>query len=202
MIGTREFTQYRGIESVISIPTKAHVFQCNESELNEWGPFWQARVMFRLFAILSALVGLVSYEFRPPEIWAKPIPFFQVEHQFLAPVSLYGPGHRGLDFVLEAEQRVLAPTSGLVTFSGPVVDRNIITIISSGGYLLSFEQICSSLRPGDFVERGLTLGKFCSINKAFESHCESCIHFSVRGNRGYLNPELFLGSLLPSVLKA
>jgi hypothetical protein len=151
-----------------------------------------------LFGNLESCLDYLRF-FRPWWVWSA---MSFVLHQFLAPVSLYGPGHRGLDFVLEAEQRVLAPTSGLVTFSGPVVDRNIITIISSGGYLLSFEQICSSWRPGDFVERGLTLGKFCSINKAFESHCESCIHFSVRGNRGYLNPELFLGSLLPSVLKA
>jgi hypothetical protein len=158
--------------------------------------------MFRLLAILSALIALANQEFRPPEIWAKPVPFFQVEHRFLAPVSLYGPGHRGLDFVLEAEQSVLAPTSGLVTFSGPVVDRNIITITNNSGYLLSFEQICSSLLPGDFVQRGQELGSFCSISKDFETHGESCVHFSVRSNRGYLNPELFLGSLLPSVLKA
>ena len=177
-------------------------FQCNESEVNEWRAFWQPLVMFRLFAILSTLVGLVSNELRPPEIWAKPIPFFQVKYQFSAPVSLYGPGHRGLDFVPEAEQSVLAPTSGLVTFSGPVVDRNIVTITTSSGYLISFEQICSSLLPGDTVRRGQELGKFCSINEDYESHCESCIHFSVRSNRGYLNPELFLGSLLPSVLKA
>ena len=84
----------------------------------------------------------------------SPFPFSKSNTNFLAPVSLYGPGHRGLDFVLEAEQRVLAPTSGLVTFSGPVVDRNIVTITSSGGYLLSFEQICSSLLPGDSVRTG------------------------------------------------
>ena len=158
--------------------------------------------MFRLLAILSALISLANQGIRPPEIWAKPVPFFQVERQFLAPVSLYGPGHRGLDFVLEAEQSVLAPTSGLVTFSGPVVDRNIVTITTSSGYLISFEEICSSLLPGDFVRRGQEIGKLCSINEDFESHCESCVHFSVRSNRGYLNPELFLGTLLPSVLKA
>ena len=158
--------------------------------------------MFRLLAILSALITIANQGIRPPEIWAKPIPFFQVEHQFSAPVSLYGSGHRGLDFALEAEQSVLAPTSGLVTFSGPVVDRNIVTITTSSGYLLSFEQICSLLLPGDFVRRGQELGKLCSINEDFESHCESCVHFSVRSNRGYLNPELFLGTLLPSVLKA
>ena len=157
--------------------------------------------MFRLLAILSALITLASQEFRPPEIWAKPIRFFQVKYQFSAPVSLYGSGHRGLDFVLEAEQSVLAPTSGLVTFSGPVVDRNIVTITTSSGYLLSFEQICSSMLPGDFVRRGQELGKLCSINEDFESHCESCVHFSVRSDRGYLNPELFLGTLMPSFLK-
>jgi hypothetical protein len=158
--------------------------------------------MFRLLAIFSVLVSVLSQEFRPPEIWAKPIPFFQVEQQFLAPVSLYGPGHRGLDFVLEGDQNISAPTSGLITFSGPVVDRNIVTITTDSGYLLSFEQICSSLLPGDFVQGGEKLGQFCSIGEGYESHCERCVHFSVRGNRGYLNPELFLGSLLPSVLKA
>ena len=158
--------------------------------------------MFRLLAIFWVLVSVVSQEFRPPEIWAKPVPFFQVEHQFLAPVSLYGPGHRGLDFVLGNDQKILAPASGLITFSGPVVDRNIVTISTASGYLLSFEQICTSLLPGDFVKRGAKLGQFCSISEAYKPHCESCVHFSVRGNRGYLNPELFLGSLPPSVLKS
>ena len=147
-------------------------------------------------------MSVVSQEFRPPEIWAKPIPFFQVEHQFLAPASLYGSGHRGLDFVLEGDQNILAPTSGLITFSGSVVNRNIVTITTASGYLISFEQICSSLLRGDFIQKGEKLGQFCSISEDFKTHCDSCVHFSVRGNRGYLNPELFLGSVLPSVLKA
>jgi hypothetical protein len=158
--------------------------------------------MFRLLAIVLTLISLVGHEFRPPEIWAQPIPFFQVEHDFLAPVSPYAPGHRGLDFVLEGDQNLLAPTSGRITFSGPVVNRNIVTVTTSSGYLVSFEQICSSLQPGDLVQRGQKLGQFCSISEAYEPHCERCVHFSVRGERGYLNPELFLGSLLPSVLKA
>ena len=158
--------------------------------------------MFRLLAIFSVLLSVLGQEFRPPEIWAKPVPFFQVERQFLAPMSLYGPGHRGLDFTLEDNQKILAPTSGRITFSGPVVDRNIVTITTDTGYLLSFEQICSSLLPGDFIQRGAKLGQFCLIGEAYEPHCRSCVHFSVRSRRGYLNPELFLGSLSPSILKA
>jgi murein DD-endopeptidase MepM/ murein hydrolase activator NlpD len=158
--------------------------------------------MFRLLAIATLLASLISQEFRHPEIWAKPVPFFQVQREFLAPVSLYGPGHRGLDFVIEDNQNLTAPASGLITFSGTVVNRNIVTVKTKSGYLISFEQVCSPLSRGDSVEKGQVLGRFCSISEDYEQHCDSCIHFSVRGNHGYLNPELFLGSLLPSVLKA
>jgi len=158
--------------------------------------------MFRLLAIAALLASVISQEFRLPEIWVKPVPLFQVQREFLAPISLYGPGHRGLDFVIEDNQNLIAPTAGLITFSGTVVNRNIVTMKTKSGYLISFEQVCSPLSQGDVVEQGQMLGQFCSISEDYEQHCDSCVHFSVRGNHGYLSPELFLGSLLPSVLKA
>jgi len=168
----------------------------------EQAAFWESHVMFRLLAIVAVLASVMSQEFRLPEIWAKPVPFFQIQREFLAPVSLYGPGHRGLDFVIEDNQDLIAPAAGLIEFSGIVVNRNIVTMKTKSGYLISFEQVCSPLSPGEPVEQGQVLGQFCSINVDYEQHCDNCVHFSVRGKHGYLNPELFLGSLLPSVLKA
>jgi murein DD-endopeptidase MepM/ murein hydrolase activator NlpD len=158
--------------------------------------------MFKLLGIAALLLGLINQGFSPPEIWAEPVPFFQVQRDFLAPVSLYGPGHRGLDFVVKREQKVTAPMDGLITFSGAVVNRNVVTLRTTGGYLISFEQVCSARVAGEAVEQGQVLGQFCSISDGYEQHCDNCVHFSVRGGNGYLNPELFFGSLLPSILKS
>ena len=157
--------------------------------------------MYILLGIAGLLLGLINQGFSPPEIWAKPVPIFQVQREFLGPVSIYGPGHRGLDFAIEEEQQVTAPANGLITFSGAIVNRNIVTLRTRSGYLISFEQVCSKREAGEFVEQGQLLGQFCSISEDY-GHCDNCVHFSVRGKNGYLNPKLFFGGLLPSVLKA
>jgi hypothetical protein len=123
-----------------------------------------------------------------------------LETVYLAPSSEYGPGHRGVDFKLAIGSAIKSPVDGQIAFQGEVVDRNVLTIRSENGYLASFEPACSELEVGESVSLGETFAWHCNPLEAYQYHCETCIHFSIRSAWGYLSPEYFLEGLGPSFL--
>jgi len=157
--------------------------------------------MMKIFTLLALLLSIGETAFSVPEILAEPVPYFEVERSFIAPVTAKGSGHRGLDFVVEDDQSVLAPVGGVVTFEGIVVDRSVVTFRTNAGLLVSFEQVCSLVSPGQQITGSKPVGTRCTTHDSFSEHCQKCVHLSVRSEFGYLNPELFLGTLEPSVLK-
>jgi len=42
------------------------------------------------------------------------------------------------------------------------------------------------------------VGYLCEGEAGYKEHCEGCMHLSIRVQRGYLNPLLFFGHLVPS----
>ena len=156
--------------------------------------------MMKIFTLFALLMSIGESAFSVPEIWAEPVPYFEVERSFIAPVTAKGSGHRGLDFVVDDEP-ILAPVGGVVTFEGIVVDRSVVTFRTNAGLLVSFEQVCSAVSTGQHVSDSQSVGTRCTTHDSFSEHCQKCVHMSVRSEFGYLNPELFLGTLEPSVLK-
>ena len=156
--------------------------------------------MFKFLALISVL----SSAFAPaPELIAKPVPYFDQStiNHFRAPLWQKGPGHRGLDIVVTEETQVVAPFDSSVHFVGRVVDRKVITLVSPSGLKASFEPVCSSLALGQSIQQGEPVGSYCEPDETYEKHCVSCIHFSIRNKHGYLNPELFYGTLkVPGLL--
>lgn len=123
-------------------------------------------------------------------------------HAFDPPDKPWLGGHRGVDLLAVQGSPVLAPTAGVVSFSGVVVDRPVLTITTAGGLRLSFEPVKSPFRAGEAVVRGETLGTL-----AGPTHCDagppgetSCLHWGVRRGDTYLNPLQFILDLRPSVL--
>jgi len=156
--------------------------------------------MFKILLILNLFVGQLFTPLPPPEIWAEPVPFF-MENQlgnYAVPLSERGPGHRGIDF-FAGEQEIRLPVTGEVVFHNEVVNRNLLTI-KSAGRLISLEPVCSDLAEGDRVARNQIIASYCPGGDDYLEHCKGCVHLSVRTNRGYLNPLLFFGKLLPSVI--
>ena len=158
--------------------------------------------MIKLLLLLGMMFQALSTPPQEPEIWAEPIPYLyeNLEEDYLAPVSEYGAGHRGIDFHVEPNQLIVSPAKGTVHFVGKVVNRNLITIKTQSGKLASFEPVCSSLEKGQSVSQGQTLGVRCPGDQSYEAHCDSCIHASVRDNFGYLSPLHMMGQKSPSVL--
>jgi hypothetical protein len=140
----------------------------------------------------------------PPQAvdWEVPFPTdaLRWKAEFVAPNTEFGAGHRGVDQRLELNSIIKAPIAGEISFLGMVVDRPVVTIRTSNGFLASFEPACSNLKVGDAVKVGSEFAWHCAPEPAYEYHCESCIHFSVRSVYGYLAPDYFLAGLKPSVL--
>ena len=152
--------------------------------------------MTKLIALIALLFAAVA---PAPEIIAKPVPFThsQVENHFRAPLWEWGPGHRGIDIALNSSSPIVAPFDGSVFFSGEVVDRQVVTLISESGLKASFEPVCGLQPVGAKVIQGQVIGVPCVPETDYATHCESCMHFSVRNASGYLNPLLFFGELKP-----
>ncbi|ALV44714.1 hypothetical protein MB46_03485 [Arthrobacter alpinus] len=125
-----------------------------------------------------------------------------VIHPFDPPAQPWLSGHRGVDLAAPQGAYVLAPTAGVVTFSGVVVSREVLTIAVDNGLRLSFEPAISQLKVGDSVVRGQVVGTVSG-----PTHCNggaagvvSCLHWGVRRGEEYLDPLQFIMDLRPSVL--
>lgn len=141
--------------------------------------------------------------------WRSPVAGqLTVVEGFEKPEAKWGTGHRGVDLVLEAEGQILAPAEGRVTFSGTVVDRQVITLEHPDGRKSSFEPVTDPLPVGTVVTAGTPIARLDpQVQHCLESHC---LHWGVRepahgqptADKGmdYINPLLLLGLEKPSVL--
>ena len=154
--------------------------------------------MFKFALAIKVIFGLFNFALPAPEIWAEPVPYFLDKQMgnHVAPLSEREAGHRGLD-VLVGNEGIRAPRDGFVAFNDLVVDRRVVTI-RSGDYRISFEPACSDLAVGQAIDKGELVGYLCEGEAGYKEHCDGCVHLSVRVDRGYLNPMLFYGSLMPS----
>ena len=128
---------------------------------------------------------------------------------FTAPATRYAAGHRGIDIAVDGS--VLAPADGIVHFAGIVIDRPVLSIMHSGGYLSSYEPVTTSLHRGDTVHRGQVIGEVVPSSLPTDSdtvfpadgghQCVSdCLHFGVRVNGEYISPLVLVGDIPRSVL--
>lgn len=136
------------------------------------------------------------------ESWQVPVSEPQLVRQFLQPSSDWSAGHRGVDYLVTLGEPVFAPHDGEVTFSGLVVNRSIVSIRHSNGLVTSLEPLCPVVSAGDLVETGQEIGTIC-FPDTYRSHCgiDTCLHFSMRTDNGYVSPLVKLGGLSPSRLK-
>lgn len=131
----------------------------------------------------------------PAAVWVWPTTGeHRVIRDFDAPLTPWGPGHRGIDLAASSEV-IVAPVSGTVSFSDWVVDRGVLTIRTHEGLLVSMEPLASELSAGSQVSAGDAIGTL------EPGHCEElCLHIGVRHNERYRSPARELGLLERAVL--
>jgi murein DD-endopeptidase MepM/ murein hydrolase activator NlpD len=128
--------------------------------------------------------------------WAWPVgPGHSIVRGFVAPLSEYGAGHRGIDIAAPAGATVSAPDDGVVFFAGVVVDRPVLSIQHAGGLVSSYEPVSSTLVAGDIVHTGDPVGTLLA------GHCDQpCLHLGARLHGEYVSPLNYLGAVVRPVL--
>lgn len=155
-----------------------------------------------LGVVLLVVAGLFPAGAAGLPRWVAPVAGrVEVVRHFEKPAVRWASGHRGVDLAVEPGGEVRSPAAGTVTFSGTVVDRQVLTVTHDDGRRSSFEPVADGLEVGTRVEAGQVLAR---VDPAVE-HCDSvpCVHWGVRepgGRDTYVNPLLFLGLTEPSVL--
>ena len=141
------------------------------------------------------LVLLVILPPTPNAIWEWPTEGDQkVLRDFRAPSTPWGPGHRGLDLAASGSN-IVAPATGVVSFSGLVATRGVLTLRTPEGILISMEPVESLVTLGDRVKAGDL------IATVQPGHCaQLCLHLGLREGGEYRSARRELGILRRSVL--
>lgn len=156
--------------------------------------------------LLALLLGLFGVPPATPVMaqadsgtWVRPAEG-SVTQGFSAPPAPWASGHRGIDLAAAPEATIRAPADGVVSFSGRVVDREVLSIDHGAGYVSSFEPVASDLAVSDTVTAGEAVAVLSTYDGGVH-HCDQpCLHWGVRLHGEYINPLLMLGELEPSVL--
>ena len=180
------------------------------------------RLLLGVFA-LTALFGFFMAENRAAEadfdlrapFWrhsvndeARWLPILSNEtkpvRRFVQPQTVWGAGHRGVDYKVDSGENLFSPSATVVQFAGLVFGRPVVVLRHSNGLSSEFEPAClaKDVALGQNLQAGQMFGQMCFSAK--NGHCErKCLHWGVKTEAGgYLSPERFTAELPPSRLVA
>ena len=169
--------------------------------------FWRPRPgQLLVVLLLLILLGMPPASAAPGHpLWEPPVEG-EVVREFAAPEAPWAAGHRGIDLAVPTGNDIRSPADGVVSFTGVVVNREVLSINHGAGYVSSFEPVESDLEVGDQVSTGDVVASLGTYDDG-SHHCtaenataQPCLHWGVRHHGEYINPLLMTGELEPSVL--
>jgi murein DD-endopeptidase MepM/ murein hydrolase activator NlpD len=143
-----------------------------------------------LVLLVLSGAGPASGDDDPVGVWPlRPEP--EVVEHFDPPTSPYGSGHRGVDLLGHAGQRVHTALAGRVTYAGPLAGRGVV-VVSHGDTRTTYEPVSAAVSVGDVVGQGAVVGALQSAG----SHCapRACLHWGWLRGETYLDPLRLVGT--------
>lgn len=153
-----------------------------------------------ILSVLLLLTAPPASAMPHPDDWELPARGTQPVREFAAPPAPWAAGHRGVKLSATPGMPIRTPEAGTVSFSGKVVNREVLSIDHGGGYVSSFEPVDSSLEVGDRVSQGQVVARLARYDDGSFACDEPCFHWGVRHRGEYINPMLLVGPVEPSVL--
>jgi hypothetical protein len=128
----------------------------------------------------------------PDRPWLIPPVDAPIGERFEAPEGPFGAGHRGIDYAVGSRVAVRAAADGRVSFAGFVPGGDAVTIEHTGGMETTYSLLSDvHVREGAFVSQGHFIG---STGHA-HGGSDGGLHFGVRVEGAYVDPERYLGPL-------
>lgn len=118
--------------------------------------------------------------------WPIPLPH-SVVRRFEAPPHPWSAGHRGVDLAASPGTVIAAAGPGVVSFSGVVVGRGVVTVRHPDGRRTTYEPLDARVPAGAQVIAGTPLGRLALTG----SHCApaACLHWGLLvGDDDYRDP--------------
>ena len=114
------------------------------------------------------------------------------------PRTPWSSGHRGVDLSTTVGKVVVSAGDGVVSFSGVIAGRGVITVRHSGGLRTTYEPVDQRLLAGAVVHRGDPIGTISSA----AGHCApiTCLHWGAIVGQLYRDPLSLLGLGRPILL--
>jgi len=137
-------------------------------------------------AACLALLSVAPAHAAATVVCASPVEPLSVSHLASLPAQNWLPGHRGIDLATSVGRTVNSPAGGEVTYAGIVVNRPVVSVRHTGGFVSSLEPVDATVRVGDVVNVGEALG---TVSIA-AGHCApaTCVHWGLRRDGRYVNP--------------
>jgi murein DD-endopeptidase MepM/ murein hydrolase activator NlpD len=148
--------------------------------------------MRRLALLLLVLLALPA-EAAPRPGFGWPLPGTPVvDRGFSPPTTTWGAGHRGVDLRGQQGEPVLSAGPGRVVYAGVLAGRGVVTVSHDGGLRTTYEPVSATVRVGQQVARGATLGRLGTGHASCRTGT-TCLHWGLLRGDSYLDP---LGLLL------
>lgn len=130
--------------------------------------------------------------------WTRPVPG-RVVRPFVAPRTVYGPGHRGVDLAAAPGTTVVAPGAGRVAFAGPVAGGLHVVVDHGSGRETSLSFLSTvAVRRGETVAQGQVVG---TAGGTGPEHALGVLHLGLRVHGVYVDPmQLFAAVDLAAVV--
>jgi Peptidase family M23/Palmitoyl protein thioesterase len=139
----------------------------------------------------------------PAMPWLVPPVDGVVGRRFQAPQTDWGPGHRGIDYLLPSARdvSVRAAANGHVRFAGEVAGLLAVSIEHAAGLETTYSQLSELyVDAGDRVVQGMWIGRAGTahgmvdpVTGLVRSDDGAGLHFGVKVEGAYVDPEDYLG---------